>query len=90
MEDFSYEMEMEWKKIASMEYGKIVFHSISYHACCAEHRLDCLQSEILGGVCDGFCVQPISALNLGYATKYAYVTALLYKQCNIFQHSYIM
>ena len=23
---------MEWKKIASMEYGKIVFHSISYHA----------------------------------------------------------
>ena len=21
-------MEMEWKKIASMEYGKIVFHSI--------------------------------------------------------------
>ena len=25
-------MEMEWKKIASMEYEKIVFHSISYHA----------------------------------------------------------
>ena len=24
--------EMEWKKIASMEYGKIVFHSIPYHA----------------------------------------------------------
>ena len=23
---------MEWKKIASMEYGKIVFHSIPYHA----------------------------------------------------------
>ena len=23
---------MEWKKIASMEYGKIVFHSIAYHA----------------------------------------------------------
>ena len=22
---------MEWKKIASMEYGKIVFHSIPYH-----------------------------------------------------------
>ena len=32
MEDFWYGMEMEWKKIASMEYGKIVFHSISYHA----------------------------------------------------------
>ena len=26
MEDFRYGMEMEWKKIASMEYGKIVFH----------------------------------------------------------------
>ena len=25
---FTYAMEMEWKKIASMEYGKIVFHSI--------------------------------------------------------------
>ena len=23
---------MEWKKIASMEYGKIIFHSIPYHA----------------------------------------------------------
>ena len=32
MEDFWYGMKMEWKKIASMEYGKIVFHSISYHA----------------------------------------------------------
>ena len=32
MEDFWYGIEMEWKKIASMEYGKIVFHSISYHA----------------------------------------------------------
>ena len=32
MEDFLYGMEMEWKKIASMEYGKIVFHSIPYHA----------------------------------------------------------
>ena len=27
-----FSMEMEWKKIASMEYGKIVFHSILYHA----------------------------------------------------------
>ena len=33
MEDFWYGMEMEWKKIVSMEYGKIVFHSIPYHAC---------------------------------------------------------
>ena len=32
MEDFWYGMEMEWKKIASMEYGKIVFHSIPFHA----------------------------------------------------------
>ena len=23
---------MEWKKIARMEYGKIIFHSIPYHA----------------------------------------------------------
>ena len=28
MEDFWYGMELEWNKIASMEYGKIVFHSI--------------------------------------------------------------
>ena len=32
MEDFTYGMEMEWKKIASMEYEKTVFHSIPYHA----------------------------------------------------------
>ena len=25
-------MEMERKKIASMKYGKIIFHSIPYHA----------------------------------------------------------
>ena len=42
-ENFSMEWNMKWKifgmewkwngkKIASMEYGKIVFHSISYHA----------------------------------------------------------
>ena len=29
---FWYGMEMEWKKIARMEYGKIVFHFIPYHA----------------------------------------------------------
>ena len=29
--DFQYGMEMEWKKIARMKYGKIVFHSITYH-----------------------------------------------------------
>ena len=23
---------MEWKKIARMKYGKIVFHSVPYHA----------------------------------------------------------
>ena len=38
MEDFWYGMEMEWKKIASMEYGKIVHHSISYHALVKENR----------------------------------------------------
>ena len=31
-ENFSMEWVMEWKKIASMEYGKIVFLSIPYHA----------------------------------------------------------
>ena len=29
---------MEWKKIARMEYGKIVLHSISYHALVKENR----------------------------------------------------
>ena len=29
---FLFGMEMKWKKVASMEYGKIVFHSIPYHA----------------------------------------------------------
>ena len=29
MEDFWYGMEMEWKKISSMEYGKTVFHALS-------------------------------------------------------------
>ena len=32
MEDFWYGTEMEWKKMASMEYGKIGFQSIPYHA----------------------------------------------------------
>ena len=31
-ENFSMEWSMEWKKIARMEYGKIVFHSIPYQA----------------------------------------------------------
>ena len=34
-ENFSMEWKifsMEWKKIARMEYGKIAFYSISYHA----------------------------------------------------------
>ena len=25
-------LRMEWKEIAGMEHGKIVFHSITYHA----------------------------------------------------------
>ena len=29
MEDFRYGMEIEWKNIASMEYGKIVY--IPFH-----------------------------------------------------------
>ena len=31
-ENFNMEWKMEWKKIARMEYGKIVFPSIPYHA----------------------------------------------------------
>ena len=31
-ENFDMEWNMEWKKIARMKYGKIVFHSIPYHA----------------------------------------------------------
>ena len=40
MEDFLYGMEKEWKKIASMECGKIVFHSIPYHALIVAHLYD--------------------------------------------------
>ena len=32
MEDFLYGMEMERKKIASVEYGKIIVDSIPQHA----------------------------------------------------------
>ena len=32
MGDFWYGMEMEWKKMVGMEYGKIVFYSIPYDA----------------------------------------------------------
>ena len=38
MEDFWYGMKLEWKKIASMEYGKVVFRSISYHALLTRRR----------------------------------------------------
>ena len=31
-EKFSMEWNMEWKKIAGMDYGKIVFHFNPYHA----------------------------------------------------------
>ena len=27
-ENFSMEWKIEWKKIACMEYGKVIFHSI--------------------------------------------------------------
>ena len=49
MEDFWFRMEMEWKKIASMDYGKIVFHPIPYHAVIANMhfrvRLDWTRSN---------------------------------------------
>ena len=44
MEDFWYGMEMEWKKIASMEYGKIVFHSLP----CPAHHLFVLHAAAVG------------------------------------------
>ena len=28
----NFSMEWKWKKIAGMEYGKIIFYSIPYHA----------------------------------------------------------
>ena len=31
-ENFSVEWNVEWKKIASVEYGKIVLHSIPFHS----------------------------------------------------------
>ena len=36
MEDFQNEMEIEWKKIASMEYKKL--YSIPYHALMTARR----------------------------------------------------
>ena len=32
MKDFLYEMEIEWMKIATIDYEKIFFQSIPYHA----------------------------------------------------------
>ena len=51
---------MEWKKIASMEYGKIVFHSIPYHAL-IERATDVLRLawERASTACD-FDIPPIS------------------------------
>ena len=57
MEDFGYGMEIEWKKIASMEYGKIVFHSVpcpGFYTTLfkARHKL---ATKILG-IFYGYCV----------------------------------
>ena len=40
---------MEWKKITGMEYGKIVFHSIPYHALIISTKLLCFLSSKKGG-----------------------------------------
>ena len=46
-ENFSMEWNMEWKKIASMEYGKIVFHSIPYQALSTTQvKYNSLQSKL--------------------------------------------
>ena len=53
----------------------------------AKNRLDCLQCDILGGVLDGFCGQPISALNLGYVTiNVPYKHKKVGKVQNFFRH----
>ena len=42
-ENFSMERKifgMEWKKITRMEYGKIVFYSIPYHALLKRHAAE--------------------------------------------------
>ena len=36
-----FSKNMEWKKIASMEYGKILFHCIPYHALPVTTSLSC-------------------------------------------------
>ena len=46
--NFQYGMEMEWKKIAKMKYGKIVFHSITYHPLVTE-ALSFFRFEVYGG-----------------------------------------
>ena len=44
---FQHGMEMEWKKIASKEYGKIVFHSISFHTMpCGQHKSKKIAYEV--------------------------------------------
>ena len=52
-ENFSMEWKifgMEWKKIASMEYGKIVFHSIPYHALLAALRCKLLFTLLIKSI----------------------------------------
>ena len=56
-ENFSMEWKifsMEWKKIASMEYGKIAFHSIPYHAlvCVVQTKANCIFSFIALTACN--------------------------------------
>ena len=36
-ENFSMEWNTEWKKVARMEYGKTVFHSVPHHALITLH-----------------------------------------------------
>ena len=46
MEDFWCGIEMEWKKIASMEYGKIVFHTMPWRTFRARRHFEIKPIEL--------------------------------------------
>ena len=64
MEDFWYGMEMEWKKIASMDYGKIVFHSIPFHTMpwLVPGKRTCFRNGISEYAISRSAVQPIVSM----------------------------
>ena len=75
MEDFWYGMEMEWKKIASMEYGKIVFHSIPYHALPVTPKILVITPEFVSKNCF-FCLQ-VAEASSQKSWKFTYISPSL-------------